>query len=73
MCAAKIQINLRIRSEEILDPWLAIACQSQTLVRLRGCTGRSETSVDARANLYHLLDNDSKDFSAVEMGFHVYL
>ena len=42
--------------EDILDPWL---CPAKTLIRLRGCAGWSESSLNAHAHLYELLWPDS--------------
>ena len=42
--------------EETLDPWLPIERASQTLIRLNGCVGWSESSMGAHDNVYLLLD-----------------
>ena len=34
-----------------LDSWLPIECPAMTLVRIRGCAGRSESSLGAHAIL----------------------
>ena len=59
-------------TEETLDPCLPIKSQWKTLTKLRGCTGRSESSIGAHANLYLLkprtVQNSSTDTSPTTVG-----
>ena len=70
---AMIQIRLRntesdkslifLPAEETLVPWLLIERPLETLIKLHGCAGWSESSLDAHANFNLLLDIGSYFFS----------